>query len=727
MEDDIVQTPGEEEDSPYPEVRCAVANIDDASMPASTLRAWLIGILCSILIPGLNQFLFFRYPSVSIAQLVAQVVSFPIGRLAAAVLPHWRILGIELNPGPFSIKEHVLITVMSGVGSSSAYATDIIAVQRVFYNQSWSFSYQWMIVLSTQLIGFSLGGILRRVLVDPPSMIWPANLVFCALFNTLHSQHYTGLGNRGGISREKFFVIVLVASGLWYFVPGYLFTALSYFSWVCWIAPNNVKVNQMFGYFSGMGMSLITFDWAQISYIGSPLATPWWAEANVAVGFTVFFWVLTPILYYSNAWYGAYMPILARGIYDNTGAPYNVSRVLTEIQTFNETAYHEYSPLFLSTTFALSYGLSFAAITSTVVHTILYYRHQIWHHAGRSLRERPDIHAKLMSRYRQVPHYWYLLVFACSFAFGIVSITVWPSEMPVWAFVVALIIAAAFAVPVGMIQAITNQQIGLNVVTELIVGYALPGRPVAMMMFKTWGYITMAQSLNFASDFKLGHYMKIPPRSMFLAQIVATAVAGTTQLCVQTWMFENIKDICTGNEVFSCPSTQVFFAASAIWGTIGPERQFSYGQIYYGLSFFFLIGALAPVVPWIFTRRYPNSWWRYVNFPVVFSGTSLIPPATAVNYVPWCITGFIFQYFIRRRHFSWWAKYNYVLSAALDSGVAFASIIIFFALQYPKDGTIGQDTIGQWWGNTVYLDTLDFKNAAFKRVPEGGHFGPTSW
>lgn len=67
---------------------------------------------------------------------------------------------------------------------------------------------------------------------------------------------------------------------------------------------------------------------------------------------------------------------------------------------------------------------------------------------------------------------------------------------------------------------------------------------------------------------------------MFIAQIVATVVAGTTQLCVQTWMFNNIPDICTGNEVFLCPSTQVFGAASIIWGVIGPQRQFSPGQIY---------------------------------------------------------------------------------------------------------------------------------------------------
>ena len=68
-----------------------------------------------------------------------------------------------------------------------------------------------------------------------------------------------------------------------------------------------------------------------------------------------------------------------------------------------------------------------------------------------------------------------------------------------------------------MIQAITNQQIGLNVITELVIGYMLPGKPIAMMMFKSmrllasfkvshidsllaWGYITMAQALNFTSE-----------------------------------------------------------------------------------------------------------------------------------------------------------------------------------------------------------------------------------
>ena len=68
-----------------------------------------------------------------------------------------------------------------------------------------------------------------------------------------------------------------------------------------------------------------------------------------------------------------------------------------------------------------------------------------------------------------------------------------------------------------------------------------------------------------------------------------------------------------------------------------------------------------------------------------------------------------------------------VLSAGLDAGYAVGVIIIFFTLQYPKNGTIGLNTIQQWWGNTVYTKTADFTGAPFKTVPDGGKFGPSSW
>ena len=92
-------------------MRSAVANTDDPTMPVATIRTWVIGVIWAIIIPGLNQFFFFRYPSVSITGIVAQLLSFPVGRAAAAWLPNWTILGVSINPGPFTVKEHVLITV----------------------------------------------------------------------------------------------------------------------------------------------------------------------------------------------------------------------------------------------------------------------------------------------------------------------------------------------------------------------------------------------------------------------------------------------------------------------------------------------------------------------------------------------------------------------------------------------------------------------------------------
>jgi hypothetical protein len=68
-----------------------------------------------------------------------------------------------------------------------------------------------------------------------------------------------------------------------------------------------------------------------------------------------------------------------------------------------------------------------------------------------------------------------------------------------------------------------------------------------------------------------------------------------------------------------------------------------------------------------------------------------------------------------------------VLSAGLDAGYAVGAIVIFFALQYPKNGAIGLSSIQNWWGNMVYTKTADYAGVPAKTVPEGGTFGPSSW
>ncbi len=216
-------------------------------------------------------------------------------------------------------------------------------------------------------------------------------------------------------------------------MPSYLFTALSSFSWVCWIAPNNAKVNQLFGVSHGLAMGILTFDWGQIAFITSPLYTPWWAAANMGFSVAFFYWFIAPILYvrlncfrlqfhvysfsehrllqYTNVWYSAYLPLFSSDTFDNTGKQYNVSQIINSDSSFNLQAYKAYSPIFLSISFAITYGLNFAAITATLTHTFLYYGKYIWFHARRPLSAQRDIHARLMSVYKEVPDWWYLTIF----------------------------------------------------------------------------------------------------------------------------------------------------------------------------------------------------------------------------------------------------------------------------------------------------------------------------
>ena len=66
--------------------------------------------------------------------------------------------------------------------------------------------------MSTQLIGFSLAGICRRVLVTPASMIWPQDLATAAIINTLHFNETPGSLGYDGISRQRFFGYLFIGS-----------------------------------------------------------------------------------------------------------------------------------------------------------------------------------------------------------------------------------------------------------------------------------------------------------------------------------------------------------------------------------------------------------------------------------------------------------------------------------------------------------------------------------
>lgn len=157
-----------------------------------------------------------------------------------------------------------------------------------------------------------------------------------------------------------------------------------------------------------------------------------------------------------------------------------------------------------------------------------------------------------------------------------------------------------------------------------------------------------------------------------LTRLIAPAVLN--------YALGNVEGICTleQKQRFSCPGGRVFFSASIIWGLLGPQRMFSPGQIYSALLFFFPAGAIVTIL-----LHYAGKKIRPLRFamaPLIFGGGQGIPPASPLNFMTWGIVGFIFQKYIRTRHFRWWSRLNYLTAVGLDTGLAISSLTIFFLI-----------------------------------------------
>ncbi|KAH6831468.1 oligopeptide transporter 7 [Perilla frutescens var. hirtella] len=692
-----------EENSPIKQVALTVSTADDPTLPVLTFRMWFLGTLSCVLLSFLNQFFWYRTEPLSITAISAQIAVVPLGQLMAARITDRVFLRgsrweFTLNPGPFNVKEHVLITIFANSGAGTVYAIHIVTAVKVFYQKQISFFVSLIVVITTQVLGFGWAGIYRRYLVEPAAMWWPANLVQVSLFRALHEKDSRA---KGGVSRTQFFVIAFICSFAYYLFPGYLFQMLTSLSWICWIFPKSVFAQQIGSGLQGLGVGAVGLDWSSISsYLGSPLASPWFATANVAVGFFFIMYVVTPLSYWGNIYDAKVFPIFSEDLFTGAGQIYNISSIIDGNFHFDDAAYKRQGQLHLSTFFVMTYGVGFAALSATIVHVFLFHGREIWEQSKSSFNEKEkDIHTKLMSKYRQVPEWWFWCILV-----GNVALTIFACEyyndqlqLPWWGVVLACLIAIFFTLPIGIITAITNQTPGLNIITEYIIGYIYPGYPVANMCFKVYGYISMTQAITFLQDFKLGHYMKIPPRTMFMAQVVGTLIAAFVYLGTAWWLMETIPGICdqSSDSVWTCPGDHVFYDASVVWGLIGPRKMFGDQGIYGMVNWFFLGGAIAPLLVWLATKAFPSQEWiRLVNMPILIGACGQMPPATAVNYTSWIILGFLSGFVVFRYRPDLWQRYNYVLSGALDAGLAFMGVLLYMCL--------GLENISiDWWGNNL--------------------------
>ncbi|WVW83737.1 OPT family small oligopeptide transporter [Kwoniella bestiolae CBS 10118] len=732
------------ENSPYVEVRANVDPTDDPSMPVSTIRAWAIGIVFCIIGSFIDNLFAFRNPAISIGTNVAQLAAYPLGVFLARVLPdrRFQFLGEHsLNPGKFSSKEHMLISIMANISFTAPYTFYIIPVQAMpqYFNQSFAYNrgYQILLSLAVNLFGYGLAGLLRRFLVYPSVAIWPATLNTVALVKAFHQQNNEAVpGPFGRIyraSREKIFLVGTLCMFFYFFFPSYIFQALSTFSWMTWISPDNVNLTAVTGIWGGLGLNpWPTFDWNMFG--GTGLYLPTFAVANQVVGILIGA-VMILAVWFTNTWNTGYLPINSNGTFDNTGGKYNVTSVLNSATgKLDENLYRSYSQPFFSAGYIVYNIWAFASYSASFSYVFLFYRRDIargFRGVYRSLFKKvedddleEDVHYRLMKHYKEVPDWYYLILLVLPIAFGCGAIAGWPTHAPVAALFYGLILPIVFILPLGIIQAVTGIPVALNILANIIGGAITAGQANALMYFKVWGYLSSWQALSFCNDLKLAHYLKIPPRVTFSAQIVATIIYSIVSALQYNFIMD-IKDVCTSDAAFrfTCPSQTSFYTSIIFWGIISPKKLFGKGQQYNMMLLGFPLGFILVGLYWALRRKYPKSSFLRQVHPVMLcmGPVNTAAPYNLAYYLGNLYVNLISFQYIRKRYLAFWSKWNYVISAAFSCGIALSGLFIFFTLQIPKGGNIAID----WWGNNVVNLGCEGQGGCPRLdIPEVGYFGP---
>ena len=321
-------------------------------------------------------------------------------------------------------------------------------------------------------------------------------------------------------------------------------------------------------------------------------------------------------------------------------------------------------PPSLSASTPVAYGAFFAIYASLITHTALHHRHEIVsafkNLIGRksATAKSKDIHTRLMESYEEVPEWVYFIILCVSIGLGAAGIAAYPTNTSPTAALYGVLLAVIFSVPCGIIMAITNVEVTLNILAEVFGGLWFTGNATAVLYFKSYGYITTSHTLHFAQDMKLAHYVHIPPWVTFNCQMFATLVSTFVCTAILNYQMTEIPGVCTVNQKdhFTCPPINNNFTAAVFWGTLGPKMMFGAGAMYNGLLWCFPIGVILPI-PFYFLGK---KWevFRYLHIPVLLHGGFLRAPYSLANVWPAVPVAWLFNSYIQKRYLGWWSKYN---------------------------------------------------------------------
>ncbi|KAK4519455.1 uncharacterized protein ATC70_009691 [Mucor velutinosus] len=702
----------EEEDTDIQIVNELSTMKDDPTMPCFTLRVLVTGVALACLSSSVYQLMSFKPVGLPLTNTFMLMIAYVFCTAWTKYLPS----GGWLNPGPFNVKEHACIYVIVSSANTSAYATHILAAQNLYYQDAPGPAGSIFLLLATQMVGYGIAGQLRNFLVYPANMIWPTSLPTVSLLRTLNSNQQESRW------RTRFFFIVFGCVFVYEFIPQYMMPILGGISIMCLARNDSVWVQRLFGGLSvneGLGMFQLSFDWNYLSNL-NPLVLPLWVQLNIYTGILLL-WILAPLMYHYNVWHAQSFPFLSNSIFqllpNGTSVIYPQHKVLAPDNSLNQTALEAVGRPYFSSWGAIQYIIINFAVTASITHIALFHGQDIWKSIKASLVEFKASRRVYKQHQQQqqdgpvVPTWWYYIVYFGGMALNVAIAYINKSQLPWWGVVMAIAMSTLLSLPLNMITAITGTGFGLNVFAEMICGFVLPGLPVANMYFKTLGYNTLSQAGIMASDLKIGHYLKIPPRAVFLNQMLGTFIGCIFNYIVNHSVVNSQREVLlnpTGSNIWNGSTPQTINSAAITWGiygAIGPFAMFGPGTDYSIILWAFLIGFTLPVPFWLLHRHYPRTGFKYVNMPMVLIGLTQVPGSAT----SWITVSFIIiivsQYYVKRRYRDWFVKYNYLISTALDSGTSLMVFIIAMGLYGGASGV--SYPFPTWWGNRDDLKYMD--------------------
>ena len=110
----------------------------------------------------------------------------------------------------------------------------------------------------------------------------------------------------------------------------------------------------------------------------------------------------------------------------------------------------------------------------------------------------------------------------------------------------------------------------------------------------------------------------------------------------------------------------------------------------------FLAGAALPALVFSLHKLFPRARFDLWNTTIFFSGASTFYGNVSTGYLSRFIGGFVVMYWAYRYRYKLWAKYNFILASAFDTGFNLNMLLIFLIF-----GSAKVISAPNWWGNNA--------------------------